>query len=61
MPGSTREVGNAIEEGVEFIWLTSPKKFLGKENVEEVIVDRMLLGEPDSNTIYNFKRKRRIS
>ncbi len=49
MPGSTREVGNAIEEGVEFIWLTSPKKFLGKENVEEVIVDRMLLGEPDSS------------
>ena len=23
MPGSAREVGNAIEEGVEFIWLTS--------------------------------------
>ena len=28
MPGSAREVGNAIEEGVEFIWLTSPRKFL---------------------------------
>jgi glutamate synthase (NADPH/NADH) small chain len=25
MPGSAREVENAIEEGVEFIWLTSPK------------------------------------
>ncbi len=24
MPGSAREVGNAEEEGVEFIWLTSP-------------------------------------
>ena len=22
MPGSAREVGNAIEEGVEFVWLT---------------------------------------
>ena len=25
MPGSAREVGNAIEEGVEFVWLTSLK------------------------------------
>ena len=30
MPGSAREVKNAIEEGVEFIWLSSPKRFLGK-------------------------------
>ena len=29
MPGSAREVANAIEEGVEFIWLTAPKKFIG--------------------------------
>ena len=28
MPGSAREVGNAIEEGVEFVWLTSPKALL---------------------------------
>ena len=28
--GSAREVGNAIEEGVEFIWLTSPKNLLVK-------------------------------
>ena len=28
MPGSAREVANAIEEGVEFVWLTAPKKFL---------------------------------
>ena len=31
MPGSAREVGNAEEEGVEFIWQTSPKKFMGKK------------------------------
>ena len=49
MPGSAREVGNAIEEGVEFIWLSSPKKFLGKEKVQEVEVDKMILGEPDSS------------
>ena len=28
MPGSAREVANAIEEGVEFIWLTAPKNLL---------------------------------
>ena len=49
MPGSAREVGNAIEEGVEFIWLSSPKKFVGKEKVQEVEVDKMILGEPDSS------------
>ena len=49
MPGSAREVGNAIEEGVEFIWLSSPKKFLGKDKVQEVEVDKMILGEPDSS------------
>ena len=30
MPGSAREVNNAEEEGVEFIWLSNPKKFIGK-------------------------------
>ena len=49
MPGSAREVGNAIEEGVEFIWLSSPKKFLGKDKVQQVEVDKMILGEPDSS------------
>ncbi len=47
MPGSAREVGNAEEEGVEFIWLTSPKKFIGREKIEEVEVSKMILGEPD--------------
>ena len=49
MPGSAREVGNAIEEGVEFVWLTSPKKFIGDTKVEAVEVNRMKLGEPDSS------------
>ncbi len=49
MPGSAREVGNAIEEGVEFIWLSSPKKFTGKDSIEEVVIDKMTLGEPDSS------------
>ena len=49
MPGSTREVGNAEEEGVNFVWLTSPKKFIGKKDVSGVEVNRMQLGDPDSS------------
>ncbi len=49
MPGSAREVKNAIEEGIEFIWLSSPKKFLGENKVEHVEVDKIVLGEPDSS------------
>ena len=49
MPGSAREVGNAIEEGVEFVWLTSPKRFIGNSKVEEVEVLKMKLGDPDSS------------
>ena len=49
MPGSAREVGNAIEEGVEFIWLTSPKKFVGDKKVIAVEVNKMKLGDPDSS------------
>ena len=49
MPGSAREVGNAIEEGVDFIWLTSPKSFIGSTKVEAVEVNKMKLGESDSS------------
>ena len=49
MPGSAREVGNAEEEGVEFVWLTNPKKFIGDINVSGVEVDKMKLGNPDSS------------
>ena len=49
MPGSTREVGNAEEEGVDFVWLTSPKKFIGKKDVSGIEVNRMQLGDPDSS------------
>jgi len=49
MPGSAREVGNAIEEGVEFVWLSSPKSFIGTNRVEAVEVNKMKLGEPDSS------------
>jgi len=46
MPGSQREVSNAEEEGVEFVWLTAPKGFTG-DAVEGVMVSKMRLGQPD--------------
>ena len=49
MPGSAREVANAIEEGVEFIWLSGPKKFIGNKQVGEVQVNKMILGSADSS------------
>ena len=49
MPGSAREVGNAEEGGVEFIWLTSPKEFKGTNKIESVVVNKMKLGEPDDS------------
>ena len=49
MPGSAREVGNAEEEGVDFVWLTSPKSFIGDKKINEVEVSKMELGEPDAS------------
>ena len=48
MPGSQREVQNAEEEGVEFVWLTAPKGFAGDTAVEGVMVQKMRLGPPDA-------------
>ena len=65
MPGSAREVANAIEEGVDFVWLTTPNKFIGEDKVSSVEVSKMILGAPDStgrkkpemqqNSEYNIK------
>ncbi len=49
MPGSQREVANAEEEGVEFIWLSAPKAFDGTDAVEKVHVSKMRLGAPDAS------------
>ena len=49
MPGSAREVANAEEEGVEFVWLSSPKEFIGTNKVEGLTVDKIKLGEPDDS------------
>ncbi len=47
MPGSMREVSNAEEEGVEFVWLSAPEAFLGDDRVTAVRAARMRLGAPD--------------
>ena len=49
MPGSAREVANAEEEGVEFVWLSSPKEFKGTNKIEKLIVNQIQLGEPDDS------------
>ena len=49
MPGSAREVANAEEEGVKFVWLSSPKEFKGTNKVENLVVDQIKLGEADES------------
>ena len=49
MPGSQREVQNAEEEGVDFVWLSAPKGFTGGVDVDGVMVQKMRLGAPDSS------------
>ena len=51
MPGSQREVTNAIEEGVEFVWLSSPEAVLHDEDnvATGVRAVRMRLGTPDAS------------
>ena len=49
MPGSQREVKHAEEEGVEFVWLTAPQAFLGKDAGERTSASvRIHLGMPDA-------------
>lgn len=49
MPGSQREVRNAEEEGVEFVWLSAPEAFDGTDSVSGVRAARMRLGAPDAS------------
>jgi len=47
MPGSQREVANAEEEGVEFVWLSAPEAFVGDGTVNAVRAHRIHLGVAD--------------
>ncbi|MET3825221.1 glutamate synthase (NADPH/NADH) small chain [Sphingomonas sp. PvP055] len=49
MPGSQREVNNAEEEGVEFVWLSAPESFVGEGRVSGVKASAMRLGAPDAS------------
>ena len=50
MPGSQREVANAEEEGVQFVWQAQPEAFLGDtgNRVTGVRCQRIHLGLPDA-------------
>jgi glutamate synthase (NADPH/NADH) small chain len=47
MPGSKREVANAKEEGVQFLWNRQPIEIVGNGKVEGVKMVTTQLGEPD--------------
>jgi len=51
MPARAEEIKHAIEEGIEFINLTSPIEYFADENgmVNKMRVQKMELGEPDAS------------
>lgn len=48
MPGSKREVTNAKEEGVNFLWNRQPLEIVGTDKVEGIKLVTTKLGEPDA-------------
>jgi len=55
MPGSQREVLNAIEEGVIFDWLTLPVEYIGNEKINKVKTINMKLGTSDDSGRKSFE------
>ncbi|KZZ80158.1 glutamate synthase, partial [Oleiphilus sp. HI0133] len=49
MPGSRKEVQNAKEEGVQFLFNRQPVAIVGEDKVEGVKVVQTKLGDPDEN------------
>ncbi len=51
MPARIEEYHHAVEEGIEFHWLTNPIEYIGDENgkVKAVKCIKMKLGEPDAS------------
>ncbi|MCD6454596.1 MAG: NADPH-dependent glutamate synthase [Candidatus Aminicenantes bacterium] len=51
MPAREEEIKHAEEEGIEFHFLTNPKRFIGDENgwVKQMECVKMELGEPDAS------------
>ena len=48
MPGSRREVANAKEEGVEFLFNLQPQRVIGDGAVQGVVVAQTRMDEPDA-------------
>jgi glutamate synthase (NADPH) small chain len=50
-PARAEEIEHAIEEGVQFHWLTAPVRLLGDDNgwVKSMECQKMELGEPDES------------
>ncbi|MHB8190617.1 MAG: FAD-dependent oxidoreductase [Ferrimicrobium sp.] len=48
-PAFALEIAEAIEEGVEFSWLTVPVRFRGTGRIEAIECRQMRLGEPDDS------------
>ena len=51
MPARVEEIEHAKEEGVEFMFLTAPVKYIGdtENNVKKAVCIKMELGEPDAS------------
>jgi glutamate synthase (NADPH/NADH) small chain len=51
LPARAEEIHHAEEEGIDFLFLTNPKRYIGDEQgkVRAMICDRMELGEPDAS------------
>ncbi|MFX1494185.1 MAG: NADPH-dependent glutamate synthase [Promethearchaeota archaeon] len=51
MPARKEEYHHAIEEGIEFQFLTNPIRFIGdvEDNIKQIEVIKMKLGEPDES------------
>ncbi len=50
-PARNEELEHAMQEGVNFEWLTAPVKFIGDDNyfVKKAVLQRMELGAPDES------------
>ncbi|WP_029166697.1 FAD-dependent oxidoreductase [Aminiphilus circumscriptus] len=49
MPAEETEIAEAMEEGVEFLFLAAPTAVEGAGKVERLLCERMILGEPDAS------------
>ncbi|MDR2528089.1 MAG: FAD-dependent oxidoreductase [Synergistaceae bacterium] len=49
MPAEDVEIREAMEEGVEFLYLAAPKAVEGDGKAQRLVCERMTLGEPDAS------------